>query len=102
METTNTKISRKIGVLTSTTGAAIRDICTTLKRRYPLAEILIYPTLVQGAQAAPNIVQNIQRANQETSCDVLIVGRGGAPSRIYGHLMKRLWHELFLKAESLL
>ncbi|MFJ7368178.1 exodeoxyribonuclease VII large subunit [Lysinibacillus sp. NPDC098008] len=66
-----------IGVLTSTTGAAIRDICTTLNRRYPLAKVLIYPTLVQGAQAAPNIVENIERANMDAQCDVLIVGRGG-------------------------
>lgn len=71
------KYPEKIGVLTSTTGAAIRDICTTLKRRYPLAEILIYPTLVQGAQATPNIVQNIENANRDAKCDVLIVGRGG-------------------------
>lgn len=71
------RFPEKIGVLTSTTGAAIRDICTTLKRRYPLAEILIYPTLVQGAQAAPNIVHNIERANIDANCDVLIVGRGG-------------------------
>ncbi|MGE7951481.1 exodeoxyribonuclease VII large subunit [Lysinibacillus xylanilyticus] len=71
------RFPEKIGVLTSTTGAAIRDICTTLKRRYPLAEIVIYPTLVQGAQAAPNIVHNIERANIDANCDVLIVGRGG-------------------------
>lgn len=71
------RFPEKIGVLTSTTGAAIRDICTTLKRRYPLAEIVIYPTLVQGAQAAPNIVRNIERANIDANCDVLIVGRGG-------------------------
>ncbi|WP_068984764.1 exodeoxyribonuclease VII large subunit [Lysinibacillus xylanilyticus] len=71
------RFPEKIGVLTSTTGAAIRDICTTLKRRYPLAEILIYPTLVQGAQAGPNIVHNIERANIDANCDVLIVGRGG-------------------------
>ncbi|MEX3745794.1 MULTISPECIES: exodeoxyribonuclease VII large subunit [Lysinibacillus] len=71
------RFPEKIGVLTSTTGAAIRDICTTLKRRYPLAEIVIYPTLVQGAQAAPNIVHNIERANIDENCDVLIVGRGG-------------------------
>ncbi|MDM5249045.1 MULTISPECIES: exodeoxyribonuclease VII large subunit [unclassified Lysinibacillus] len=71
------RFPEKIGVLTSTTGAAIRDICTTLKRRYPLAEVFIYPTLVQGAQAAPNIVHNIERANIDANCDVLIVGRGG-------------------------
>jgi len=71
------RFPERIGILTSTTGAAIRDICTTLKRRYPLAEILIYPTLVQGGQAAPIIVQNIEQANLDASCDVLIVGRGG-------------------------
>ncbi len=68
---------KTIGVLTATTGAAIRDICTTITRRYPLAEIVIYPTLVQGAQAAPNIVKNIRLANEQQFCEVLIVGRGG-------------------------
>ncbi|MEK4386421.1 exodeoxyribonuclease VII large subunit [Solibacillus sp. FSL W7-1464] len=68
---------KTIGVLTATTGAAIRDICTTINRRYPQAEILIYPTLVQGAGAAPNITENIYLANRHGFCDVLIVGRGG-------------------------
>ena len=68
---------KTVGVLTATTGAAIRDICTTLKRRYPLAEIVIYPTLVQGTQAAPSITENIYLANHQALCDVLIVGRGG-------------------------
>ncbi|MEC1178224.1 exodeoxyribonuclease VII large subunit [Metasolibacillus meyeri] len=68
---------KAIGVVTATTGAAIRDICTTLGRRYPQAEICIYPTLVQGAGAAANIAKNIQLANQQAQCDVLIVGRGG-------------------------
>ena len=63
--------------LTATTGAAIRDICTTINRRFPQAEIIIYPTLVQGAGAAPNITENIYLANQQALCDVLIVGRGG-------------------------
>lgn len=66
-----------IGVLTATTGAAIRDICTTIGRRYPQAEICIYPTLVQGASAAADIAKNIQLANKQALCDVLIVGRGG-------------------------
>jgi exodeoxyribonuclease VII large subunit len=66
-----------IGVLTATTGAAVRDICTTIGRRYPQAEICIYPTLVQGAGAAPDIAKNIQLANKQAICDVLIVGRGG-------------------------
>lgn len=68
---------KTIGVITATTGAAIRDICTTINRRYPQAEILIYPTLVQGAGAAPNITENIYLANRHGFCDVLIVGRGG-------------------------
>lgn len=68
---------KAIGVLTATTGAAIRDICTTLQRRYPLAEILVYPTLVQGSGAAESIARNIQNANNHQLCDVLIVGRGG-------------------------
>lgn len=68
---------KTIGVLTATTGAAIRDICTTINRRYPQAEILIYPTLVQGAGAAANITENIYLANHQALCDVLIVGRGG-------------------------
>ncbi|KGR78391.1 exodeoxyribonuclease VII large subunit [Ureibacillus manganicus] len=71
------RFPKTIGVLTATTGAAIRDICTTITRRYPLCEIVIYPTVVQGAQAAPNIVKNIRLANEHKSCDVLIVGRGG-------------------------
>lgn len=71
------KFPNKVGVLTATTGAAIRDICTTISRRYPLCEIVIYPTIVQGAQAAPNIVNNIKLANEQNLCDVLIVGRGG-------------------------
>nr|WP_106779809.1 exodeoxyribonuclease VII large subunit [Lysinibacillus timonensis] len=71
------KFPKTVGVLTATTGAAIRDICTTISRRYPLAEVIIYPTLVQGAQAAPNIVKNIRQANEQKQCDVLIVGRGG-------------------------
>ncbi|MFC5557826.1 exodeoxyribonuclease VII large subunit [Ureibacillus thermophilus] len=68
---------KTIGVCTATSGAAIRDICTTIKRRYPLAEIIIYPTLVQGVGAAESIAKNIQLANKHGLCDVLIVGRGG-------------------------
>ncbi|MEK4426025.1 exodeoxyribonuclease VII large subunit [Solibacillus sp. FSL K6-1523] len=68
---------KTIGILTATTGAAIRDITTTINRRFPQVEILIYPTLVQGAGAAPNITENIYLANRHELCDVLIVGRGG-------------------------
>ncbi|MDN7245734.1 exodeoxyribonuclease VII large subunit [Planococcus shenhongbingii] len=70
------RFPRKIAVVTAPTGAAVRDICITLHRRYPLAKIVIYPTLVQGAQAVQSIVQSIQAANK-SDYDVMIVGRGG-------------------------
>ncbi len=68
---------KQIGVITSATGAAIRDILTVLKRRYACVPIIIYPTLVQGQQAAPNIIQALQLANRRNECDILIVARGG-------------------------
>ncbi|MHC0035981.1 exodeoxyribonuclease VII large subunit [Pseudoneobacillus sp. C159] len=68
---------QKIGIITSPTGAAIRDILTTIKRRYPIAKVLILPALVQGTQAAPSIVKAIEKANLLSDMDVLIVGRGG-------------------------
>ena len=68
---------KQIGVITSATGAAIRDILTVLKRRYACAPIIIYPTLVQGETAAPAIVKAIQMANARHECDVLILARGG-------------------------
>ncbi len=71
------KFPRTIGVITSPTGAAVRDIIITLQRRYPSAHILIHPVLVQGPQAAPSIVKAIQVMNQIEEVDVLIVGRGG-------------------------
>ena len=68
---------KKIGVVTSKTGAAIRDILTTLERRYPISEVIVFPSIVQGPQAAPSIVKSIESANQTEDIDVLIVGRGG-------------------------
>lgn len=68
---------KKIGVITSQTGAAIRDILTTLERRYPISEVVVFPSIVQGPQAAPSIVKSIEQANSQGSIDVLIVGRGG-------------------------
>jgi exodeoxyribonuclease VII large subunit len=66
-----------IGVITSPTGAAIRDILSVLKRRFPALPVIIYPTPVQGDNAAANIVSAIGRANQRKECDVLIIARGG-------------------------
>ena len=70
------KYPSRIGVVTADTGAAVRDIMSTIKRRYPLSEVILFPSLVQGADAAPNIVKQIEVADNY-NCDVLIVGRGG-------------------------
>lgn len=67
----------KIGVVTSPTGAAIQDILNTIGRRYPLAEVIIYPALVQGEEAKKSIASQIKKANIDRKVDVLIVGRGG-------------------------
>ncbi len=67
----------RIGIITSPTGAAIKDILHVLKRRYACTPIIIYPTLVQGQTAAPAIVKAIEVANQRKECDVLIIARGG-------------------------
>lgn len=70
------KYPKKIGIITASTGAAIRDILSTIKRRYPICETILFPSLVQGASAAPEIVKQIRRAN-EFDLDVIICGRGG-------------------------
>lgn len=66
-----------IGVITSPTGAAIRDIITTIKRRYPFGKIIVFPASVQGKHAGTSIAQAIQKANENNEPDLLIVGRGG-------------------------
>lgn len=71
------KFPEHIGVITSPTGAAIRDILTTLKRRYPIARVTILPVLVQGEQAAASISKAIKQANVIGGFNCLIVGRGG-------------------------
>lgn len=68
---------RCIGVVTSPTGAAVRDILITLRRRFPQVAIVVYPVLVQGKGAAPSIVKAIHELNAMGEADVLIVGRGG-------------------------
>jgi exodeoxyribonuclease VII large subunit len=67
----------RIGVITSHTGAAVRDIVSVLRRRFPAIPVVIYPTAVQGEWAAPQIVAAIDTAIRRGECDVLIVGRGG-------------------------
>ena len=70
------KIPKRVGIVTASTGAAIRDIMTTIKRRFPICETILFPTLVQGENAKDDIVRNIKRA-EDYDLDVLIVGRGG-------------------------
>ncbi|MBQ2873116.1 MAG: exodeoxyribonuclease VII large subunit [Bacilli bacterium] len=70
------KVPRKIGIVTASTGAAIKDILTTIKRRFPICETILFPSLVQGVDAAKDIVKNIEIANTY-DIDTLIVGRGG-------------------------
>ncbi|MFV0561101.1 MAG: exodeoxyribonuclease VII large subunit, partial [Enterococcus sp.] len=68
---------KRIAVLTSPSGAVIRDIITTVKRRYPIAQIVLFPTVVQGNQAADNVVENIHRVEKLGNFDTMIIGRGG-------------------------
>ncbi|EHC6210408.1 TPA: exodeoxyribonuclease VII large subunit [Listeria monocytogenes] len=67
----------KVAVVTSKTGAAVRDILTTIHRRMPSVEVIVYPTIVQGEKAAQKIVENIGKINQRNDIDVMIIGRGG-------------------------
>lgn len=71
------RLPERIAVVTSPTGAAVRDILRILKRRYPIAQVVIYPVLVQGKEAAGQIASAIEAVNQRDDIDVMIVGRGG-------------------------
>ena len=70
------KIPKKIGIITAPTGAAIKDILSTIKRRFPICETILFPSLVQGENAAPDIVNKLKIANSY-DLDVIILGRGG-------------------------
>lgn len=70
------RIPKKIGVITASTGAAVRDIISTINRRFPLAEIILFPSLVQGSGAKENLVKMIETADN-SDVDVIILGRGG-------------------------
>jgi exodeoxyribonuclease VII large subunit len=71
------RFPRRIGVITSPTGAALRDVLNILARRYPPAHVLIYPSPVQGAAAVPALVAALEAASARAECDVLILARGG-------------------------
>jgi len=68
---------RTIGIVTSPTGAALQDMLNTLRRRYPIAKVILAPTAVQGIDAPPGIVTALQRLNEEVHPDVILIGRGG-------------------------
>ncbi len=68
---------KRIGVITSPTGAALQDICRILKRRYPIAEVVLCPVLVQGEGAAEQLTEAVRRFNRIKCADVIIIGRGG-------------------------
>lgn len=70
-------LPRRIGVITSPTGAAIRDVLSVLKRRFPVIQVMIYPTSVQGENAPREIINALSLANRRSECDVLVLCRGG-------------------------
>jgi len=71
------KFPKTVGVITSPTGAAVRDIINVINSRFPMTKIIIYPALVQGVNAKESIVEQINKANRQKLTDVLIIGRGG-------------------------
>ncbi len=73
------RLCKRIGVITSPTGAVIRDIISTFRRRYPVCSILVYPVPVQGKEAAQAITETIDLADRRAECDALILARGGGP-----------------------
>lgn len=85
------RFPRRLGVVTSPAGAAIRDILQILRRRYPLAELVVAPTMVQGDEAPPQIVAAIEALNAHTNVDAIIVARGEAPSKNCGPLTTSAW-----------
>ncbi len=71
------KIPSRIGIITSPTGAAIRDMINVSSRRFPYAKIILYPALVQGPDAPPQLVEGLRYFNENSAADVIIIGRGG-------------------------
>lgn len=90
------KYPKRIGVVTSKTGAAIRDIITVIKRRNKGLDIVLYPSLVQGNDAPGNIIEGIRYFNNENTVDVIIVGRGGGSiEELWAFNNKELAYEIF-------
>lgn len=90
---------KRVGVITSPTGAAIKDIITVIKRRNKSIDIIIYPSLVQGVDAPRTIIQGINYFNQKKSVDVIIIGRGGGSiEELWAFNDKELAYEIFNSA----
>lgn len=86
----------KIGVITSPTGAAVRDIENILSRRYPLAEVLLYPVLVQGDGAPAQLIKALRYFERTKSVDIIILGRGGGSmEELWAFNSEQLAHEIF-------
>ena len=71
------KFNHKIGLVTSSTGDAMHDVISTINKRYPLAEVILYPAIVQGTDAPKSLINAINKANEEAICDCIIIARGG-------------------------
>ena len=71
------KMPKTIGLVTSPKGAAVQDIIKTIKRRFPMVKVIVYPTLVQGNEATKKIASAIDIANERDECDIIIIARGG-------------------------
>ena len=71
------RFPRTIGLITSPSGSVIHDVTTVLNRRYPVVKVLLMPSMVQGKEAAPDIIRSIKILNNETQSDIIIIARGG-------------------------
>ncbi len=71
------ELPTRIGIITSPSGAAVRDVLTVLRRRFPAIPVVVYPAAVQGDAAPKELIRALEHANRRAECDVLIVGRGG-------------------------
>ena len=90
------KYPKKIGVITSDTGAAIQDILNISKRRFPLSEIILYPALVQGVGAEEDLCRGIRTFSEKIKVDVIIIGRGGGSIEdLWAFNSKKLAYEIF-------
>ncbi len=93
-------LPRCIGIVTSPTGAVIRDILQILRRRFTNLHVCIYPVRVQGDGAAQEITQGIEALNRYPGIEVIVVARGGDRSKTYGPSMRRRWYEPFMPPTS--